>query len=183
MAMHQIHTCLIGLKRNQAYRSNMDGYFNFGDEPLTDHQIRVLIDYGIEHGYETEADIPGKEAAKLLEDHKDDKILYLSIKREWFLKIIDGTKNEEYREVKPYWVKRFIEGRFDIPWLIQFARGEKGSDLPWKKYTHVCFINGRDANKCLRVEKEITSISIDYPKPGLCPKEFLGNEYFVIKFK
>lgn len=186
MTIHQVHTCLKGFRKDpDMWNANMDGFLNFGEQELNDHQVRLVVEYGISKGYRLECDIPGEEVDKLLKEHENDRILYLSIKREWFLKILDGTKNEEYREIKPYWVKRFIEGRFDtiIPWLLQFARGEKGSDLPWKKYTHVCFINGRDANKCLRVEKEITSISIDYPKPGLCPKEFLGKEYFVIKFK
>lgn len=33
--------------------------------------------------------------------------LVLPIKRKWFDMIIAGEKTEEYREIKPYWTKRF----------------------------------------------------------------------------
>lgn len=36
---------------------------------------------------------------------KKDKILYLTLKKQWFDMINDGIKTEEYREIKPYWVK------------------------------------------------------------------------------
>ena len=29
-----------------------------------------------------------------------------TLKREWFAKIVDGSKRVEYREIKPYWTKR-----------------------------------------------------------------------------
>jgi hypothetical protein len=38
------------------------------------------------------------------------RILQLALDREFFEDIRDGSKLEEYREVKPYWTKR-IEGR------------------------------------------------------------------------
>jgi len=35
-------------------------------------------------------------------------MLILPIKRKWFDMIRSGEKEEEYREIKPYWTKRFI---------------------------------------------------------------------------
>ena len=32
--------------------------------------------------------------------------LHMTLKREWFVKILHGQKTEEYREVKPYWTRR-----------------------------------------------------------------------------
>lgn len=32
--------------------------------------------------------------------------LHLTLKKEWFDLIAAGVKKEEYREVKPYWIKR-----------------------------------------------------------------------------
>ena len=29
-----------------------------------------------------------------------------TLKREWFAKIVDGSKRVEYREIKPYWTRR-----------------------------------------------------------------------------
>ena len=34
------------------------------------------------------------------------KIVYLPLKKEWFNMIESGIKTEEYREIKPYWLKR-----------------------------------------------------------------------------
>ena len=40
--------------------------------------------------------------------------LILPIKRKWFEMILLGVKSEEYREIKPYWTKRFVNyfGRY-----------------------------------------------------------------------
>lgn len=35
------------------------------------------------------------------------KILHLTLKRKWFDMILLCDKKEEYREIKPYWSKRF----------------------------------------------------------------------------
>lgn len=34
---------------------------------------------------------------------KEKKILYLSLKKEWYNLIDGGLKTEDYREIKPYW--------------------------------------------------------------------------------
>ena len=39
------------------------------------------------------------------------KTLDLVLKRKWYEMIDSGVKTEEYREIKPYWIKRFIEER------------------------------------------------------------------------
>ena len=36
----------------------------------------------------------------------EEKILYLSLKEEWYNLIEKGIKKEEYRQIKPFWVKR-----------------------------------------------------------------------------
>jgi hypothetical protein len=33
-----------------------------------------------------------------------------TIEREWLAEIIAGTKKIEYRQIKPYWTKRFRKG-------------------------------------------------------------------------
>lgn len=37
------------------------------------------------------------------------KTLTLSLKKQWFDKIKAGVKTEEYREIKPFWIKRLLE--------------------------------------------------------------------------
>ncbi len=104
------------------------------------------------------------------------KILHLTVNRKWFDLIKAGTKREEYREIKPYWINR----------LINVQHRSVGTDtvteLHGRGYTHVLFINGYGANRP-RIEKEIESITIGKPKKGLCPDEFLDKDYFIIKFK
>ena len=37
------------------------------------------------------------------------KTLFLPLKKEWYEMIESGVKTEEYREIKPYWIKRLLE--------------------------------------------------------------------------
>lgn len=109
----------------------------------------------------------------------EKKVLTLSVKKEWFDKIVSGEKTEEYREIKPYWIKRLTtncEVVYDV-----VAETYCGKVL-YRPYTHVLFINGYGDDKP-RVEKEIESIDIGKPRKGWCPDGFLGKEFFVIKFK
>lgn len=36
-------------------------------------------------------------------------MLWLPIRQRWFNLILEGTKKEEYREPKPYWLKRIAK--------------------------------------------------------------------------
>lgn len=38
------------------------------------------------------------------------KILHLTLKKKWFDMIASGDKSEEYREIKPYWISRLVDG-------------------------------------------------------------------------
>lgn len=60
-----------------------------------------------------------------------EKHLYLVVDKFWFTEIADGKKTSEYREYKPYWIKR----------------------LSGKKFTHVFITNGyRKGSPYLLVE-------------------------------
>lgn len=39
------------------------------------------------------------------------KILHLTLKKKWFDMIESGEKTEEYREIKPYWIRRLVNPR------------------------------------------------------------------------
>lgn len=127
----------------------------------------------------------------------EKKVLTLSVKKEWFDKIVSGEKKEEYREIKPYWVARFYYDRFGklSPKMVkeladsiakygdtEHFEAKNGIEVSFVPYTHVLFINGYGDDKP-RVEKEIVWIDIDRPIKGWCPDDFLGKEFFVIKFK
>lgn len=67
---------------------------------------------------------------------KQTRILHLTLKKRWFDEILAGTKNVEYREIKPYWTKRLFD--------------ENGKP---KSYDFILFRNGysKDARK-MKVE-------------------------------
>ena len=102
------------------------------------------------------------------------KVLKLVVSKQWFDMIASGEKTEEYREVKPYWAHRLIEGHNQGMWV--------SGESYFKPYTHVLFINGYRKDSP-RIEKEIESITIGKPKKGLCPGKWLDHEFFIIKFK
>lgn len=125
------------------------------------------------------------------------KVLTLTVNKEWFSRILSGEKKEEYREIKPYWVARFYYDRFGklSPVLVkeltdyiikhgdtEHFEAKNGIEVSFIPYTHVLFINGYGDDKP-RVEKEIESIDIGKPRKGWCPDDFLGKEFFVIRFK
>jgi hypothetical protein len=58
-----------------------------------------------------------------------EKVLYLTLKKKWFDLIKSGVKKEEYREIKPFYISRFIKFeplKFDmiIDWRAGFDEGE-----------------------------------------------------------
>ena len=65
------------------------------------------------------------------------KVLHLPLKKEWYIMIESGVKPEEYREIKPYWCKRFTGYEF---LLYSFRNGH--NKLNAKGYTHVRFSYG-----------------------------------------
>ncbi len=66
------------------------------------------------------------------------KILYLSLEMKWFKEIYERKKFIEYREIKPYWTKRFFdkEGnlkKFDmIIFRNGYDRGRPVMKVEWK---------------------------------------------------
>jgi len=66
------------------------------------------------------------------------KILDLPLKKEWYEMIESGIKAEEYREIKPYWVKRFLG--LDQPILFSKRYGYETCNV--KGYTHIRFRYG-----------------------------------------
>ena len=115
---------------------------------------------------------------KYLSDAKK-KVLTLTVSKQWFDMIVACEKTEEYREIKPYWIKRLTtncEVEYDV--ALETYCGK----VLYRPYTHVLFINGY-RNDSPRIEKKIESITIGKPKKGLCPDKWLDKEFFVIKFE
>ena len=73
-------------------------------------------------------------------------MLILPTKRKWFLMILDGVKLEEYREIKPYYTRRFQT----IELLDDYG-------LPTVNEVGVMFCNGYSGN----APSFIANVSID----------------------
>lgn len=67
----------------------------------------------------------------------EKKILNLPLKAKWYDMQESGEKTEEYREIKPYWCKRFLGLDFT---LFSYRNNYESCNV--KGYTHVCFRYG-----------------------------------------
>ena len=121
------------------------------------------------------------------------KILDLPLKKEWYNMIETNIKTEEYREVKPYWIKRILR-TINIEYThyiavdnecaefytnnIELLRIDLEAGGFHKKVSHVRFSYGYTKRTMLR---EIESITIGYGKPEWgAPTD---KQVFIIKLK
>jgi hypothetical protein len=63
--------------------------------------------------------------------------LKLTLSKKWFDMIKSGEKTEEYREIKPYWIKRLVSNR-DV---MSFYYLES-STMEFVKFDQIHFFNG-----------------------------------------
>lgn len=78
---------------------------------------------------------PKKETMSM--EHADT--LHLVLKGKWYDMIATGEKTEEYRETKPYWIKRILE---DSPAKLPELTPGSRHLLLRTKYERVCFHRG-----------------------------------------
>ena len=116
----------------------------------------------------------------------DKKTLHLPLKAQWYEMIESGVKNEEYREIKPYWIQRltrygndklngrlYVEFMSSSPEVLKYNI-EKGL-MRFTDYAHVKFSYGYTKHTMTFEIKEI-SIGMGNPEWG-APDE----EVFIIK--
>lgn len=65
MATRTIKTSLKGLKK-WAWRKDLSGFFSVNGKELSDSQVRKMVNWAIDKGYEYDADIPNDEVVELL---------------------------------------------------------------------------------------------------------------------
>ena len=72
--------------------------------------------------------------------------LKLTIKKKWFDMILLGEKKTEYRELKPYWIRRLFDYKETNYTLESFLKKLIKKDSPMfihaKRYKKVQFFNG-----------------------------------------
>ena len=128
----------------------------------------------------------------------NEKVLTLSVSKQWFDMIAAGKKTEEYRAIKSYWINRLLQAKYGgsdeyrkvtmHPEFDMLISNSKLKELLEKKtarfipYTYVRFFCGYAKNRPM-IEKKIEGITIGKPKNGLCPDKWLDTEFFIIKFK
>lgn len=82
---------------------------------------------------------------------KQNIVLDLPLKKEWYEMIESGIKKEEYREIKPYWSKRFVGE--DEPVVVEHY-SDDGCNV--FGYTNVRFRYGYTKRTMLFELKDIT---------------------------
>lgn len=119
------------------------------------------------------------------------KILTLQLKKKWFSMIRDGVKLEEYREIKPHYIRQFI--KFEPlkkdaieHYKIGFDEGEINgmeNDLLLLEYSKLVFTLGYpkagDSSRRLEFKKPKIHIGKGRPEWGAEP----GKKYFIITWE
>lgn len=119
------------------------------------------------------------------------KILDLSLAYKWYDMIASGEKKEEYREIKDYWTKRFIdmevveyeqEVHNSICRLLgltpmQVTCKDALRYFPREHYDAVCFHRGQGGRQTMLIECKGISVGYGNPEWG-APAD---REVFIIK--
>ena len=73
-------------------------------------------------------------------------VLKMTLKKKWFDMILSGDKKTEYREAKPYWVKRLFDYKDIDATPESFLDALITKKYPMfyyqKRFTHIHFFNG-----------------------------------------
>lgn len=91
------------------------------------------------------------------------KILHLVLKGKWYDMILSDIKKEEYREIKPFWIKRLCEdwlltdvARLVSVMVVMNAEKEVNGAYSFKSYSHVCFHRGYTSESMIIEIKDIS---------------------------
>lgn len=110
-----------------------------------------------------------------------EKVLHLTLKKKWFDMIASGEKKEEYREIKPYWIRRLMGSKNISP--LNFSDNMPHSDQNafdfWKNdFDFVIFKNGyRKDAATLKIEFK----GLDYGKAKPEWSDNWQGDVFIIK--
>lgn len=98
--------------------------------------------------------------------------IHLPIKREWFDMILSGEKKEEYREFKPYWIRRLLgdKNAYSDPWPEQTEPMYFENPL---KIETLTLTNGYGKDRPQLIV-ELVNIDLKHPNPAWCPPGTTG---------
>jgi len=109
------------------------------------------------------------------------KTLHLTLRKQWYDLILSGEKKEEYREIKPYWKKRFCaplcDNMKDLDKICHEGDTRTMFDLIKNDLDKIIFTNGYSKNSP-RMTVECKGIEI-----GIGKKEWGApdEKVFIIK--
>ena len=101
----------------------------------------------------------------------------LTLHKKWFDKILSGEKKEEYREIKPYWVRRLIGNWHQHDDGSVFYRGDYLMPFGVSK---IRFRNGyaKDAREMV---VEWAGVEVKEPNPDWCELQDVARLLFSLK--
>lgn len=109
----------------------------------------------------------------IIKKNETMKTLHLTLKKNWFDMIASGEKREEYREIKPYWIKRLLnygyEDEYETPYL---------TTQMVKKYQTIEFRNGYSKN-ARKMLVEWHGLSIGQPQSKWFGREAEGTIFII----
>lgn len=117
------------------------------------------------------------------------KTLDLVLKEKWYRMIESGEKTEEYREIKPHWIRRLYykaSCSYPVPWVAMVVtsqnpeylkKANKNGTMRLRAFTHVTFHLGYSKDRP-SMTFALDKITINKGKPEWGAEE--GKLYFVI---
>lgn len=102
----------------------------------------------------------------------------LTLHRKWFDLILSGQKQEEYREIKPYWVRRLLGNWQQYNENSVFYKGQQLL-IPFG-VTAITFKNGYSAG-ARRFTIEWKGLEVKEPNPEWVPLEDANKLFFALK--
>lgn len=101
----------------------------------------------------------------------------LTLKKKWFDLILSGQKLEEYREIKPYWIRRLLGNWQDYDEKSVFRKGDYM--MPFG-VTAITFKNGYSRN-ARRFTIEWKGLEVKEPNPEWVSDGESGKLFFALK--
>lgn len=114
------------------------------------------------------------------------KVLTLSIKREWFDKILAGEKDHEYREIRPNNSKRYVKyvhkgQEYDFDTYDQIPVDDEEPQIVCRKYDAIKFLTGAYSGKrpwaLVEVKDANVDLFVDDDNEYICYEWTDGKEY------
>lgn len=127
------------------------------------------------------------------------KTLHLTLKKKWFDKITSGEKKEEYREIKPYWIRRllWLHRELEAQVLEELTTDLKLLGNPLEQrfksdkelfdffccepaFFEIVSANNGYAKDCPNIKWKHGGVSIGKPNPLWCEPEDVNKTVFIL---